>query len=259
MPGTQHYIPQQYLNAFTNDKKKIAVYDKMKNICFFANPRNIFAEKDFFNLNLEGIDENFTFNGAKIEPTILDQQLNIYEAETGRILKLLRINNPISPNDFFYLLEFMRWLLFATNDTKNFYMKKYEGQIIPQMPGIFINLHKKMKPFFSCRVWRFEQCQNLLITSDNPINLNLKLQTPKDIDTLLKTAICFPIAPNQVILGYPSDGLQPILVRPKGMTAAHIAGANDTIYQNAKRFLVSHDMDILRDIVERNSAHYEKH
>lgn len=51
----QHFVPQAYLNQFTNSNGKCCVYNKKRKISFLTDKRNILAKRYFYDINFEDL------------------------------------------------------------------------------------------------------------------------------------------------------------------------------------------------------------
>lgn len=83
-PINQHYVPQFLLRKFCNPRDKIFVFDKEKNRSFETNPRNIAAEREFYNFSREGIEFS------------LEKPISEIESAAGALFDKIIENNSLS-------------------------------------------------------------------------------------------------------------------------------------------------------------------
>jgi Protein of unknown function (DUF4238) len=78
-PRKQHYVPQFYLRAFTNQNGQLFVVDAKQKKHFLTSPQNVAAERDFNRVDVEGMD-----------PHALEKALANFEAEIAPAIERVK-------------------------------------------------------------------------------------------------------------------------------------------------------------------------
>ncbi len=84
MTKKQHYLPQFYLDNFTNNSGKLWVYDRLSENIFSSNPRDIACEKYLYETRWENANSEL---GKFVLPNQIEKQ---FAEQEGKYSKLLR-------------------------------------------------------------------------------------------------------------------------------------------------------------------------
>ena len=84
-----HYIPQFYLNGFTDANNQYFVYDKVTGKCWKGSPINTFAE----NHRNTGEVKNFE-TGETFRTDFPEEMLSYFDGQVAPIVKLIRNSKP---------------------------------------------------------------------------------------------------------------------------------------------------------------------
>jgi hypothetical protein len=76
-PKRHHYVPQFYLKRFADARGRLWVWDKLKNVIFQSNPKNVAAENNFYWMQ--------ELADAGHDPNTLEKQLSGLEANVSLI------------------------------------------------------------------------------------------------------------------------------------------------------------------------------
>lgn len=84
MTKKQHYIPQFYLNNFTNDSGKLWVYDRLNRKFFASSPRDIASEKYLYETRWEDANPKL---GDFVLPNQIENKFAEQEREYSKLLQ----------------------------------------------------------------------------------------------------------------------------------------------------------------------------
>jgi hypothetical protein len=259
-PRRHHYVPQFYLNRFTNASSRFWVWDKTKDRVFTSSPTSIAVELDFYKIH--------DFVALGHDPYVMEKQLAEMEGEVSLItsqwvdwLRHIKSTEKIDvPNinrqivSRFVALQFLR-----TADTRDIfsaiYQEKYRGRTIDKHEQALaytdmlwdLDLVNDIAKHVEDAVWIF--ARNLtstpFITSDNPVAFRTSDNRMwLKAGFLGKTYTVYPLAPDIMMYchgGEHYDALKrfDLSLSPVELDAEMIESENSGQVFMAGRFLVS--------------------
>lgn len=240
-----HYIPELYLKGFLGNFEKLTEIDKQLLTVKIKPIKKICALKDFF--KLEGA-ENLKFDGQDVDELLMEKELASLESDVAKILnKLLQGEDLalLSTEECKYLLTWICWLMVANPNNLKYYLNE-DLKTNTQIISAFISWHEKLSPIFFARDWMLMISDNYIVTSDNPVCLKQKLNSPKDIAGLSHNEILFPISKKHAIIGRPNINRSFQIYHSKHMNDHESLFINKTIYENANRYVICSEKSMIK-------------
>jgi hypothetical protein len=220
-PRRHHYIPQFYLKNFENHNGKLFVLDMGKRRQWTSTPRDVACERDFYRVEMEGVD-----------PNVIEKILSIIESEAAKVISgIIHKKQFPEGKDYDVLLYFIILLFMRTkryldslsgfiNDfmrgvqKMRFGSKGVEGTTISSEQyvkadwfDIFMEMSPKWRETLGKRQWTVhclgKESKGNLVTSDNPVGL---FWIDEDTDQAPgfahdNTMVTLPLSPSYLLLG----------------------------------------------------------
>lgn len=119
----EHYVPQCYLRKFTQDGRRLFVFDKVTKRSFPSNIRNVAAESDFYDIPQD--DAPTGMDPQIVEKALQDIEDGYVRAVT-RLLRNVHERRMMDEDDkarfaYFIMIQFLR-----TREFRNFYREAME-------------------------------------------------------------------------------------------------------------------------------------
>ncbi len=192
-PKNQHYVPQFILRNFsTGKKKRVYVYDKLKEKTFLSSTRNIASENGFYDLESDGEKVSFEPLMTEIESKasrifkkiIHDESLgNLTEDERITIsifsaVQQLRVTS--NRHKLRKLNDSLRNAIIKRGIDPNDHIPEMDDHTIKLMTLSNISQAKKTSQFYFEKSWILYKAPKRypLYISDNPIALHNLIENP---------------------------------------------------------------------------------
>lgn len=119
----EHYVPQCYLRRFTEDGRRLFVFDKATKRSFPSNIKNVAAERYFYDIPQ---DDAPTGVDVQIVEKALQHIEDGYVRAVTRLLRDVHERRLIHQDDKARLAHFIMIQLFRTREFRNFYRESTE-------------------------------------------------------------------------------------------------------------------------------------
>ena len=244
-----HRVPEFYLKGFLTKYGKLTICNKESPDRLHCRPiRQLCAEPDYFALDGTSNDS---------EKYCLENELSqTLEYEAADILSKIRQNKTfegLSVTDIKLFLDWIAWLIVANFDRRKIIIKHNSLFTDTQKINALVCSHDKIRRVFFVKTWRLMVCDSSsLITSDNPVIIQHKMEGLRDIETLVKSVIFFPLAPNLLLRGYSNEErmfLAKSRALPINMRTVDLY--NVLTLNNARDMVIASDKSIMQDFLNR--------